>query len=112
MLSPRIIRFGSAMAGAVMLVTATGTNAQSQTTASVRYKAAELRTEAGMRALLHRINSAANLACFTPDNVLRVERRACRDELAGQIVGKIGDPALLAAWNNGDRNVQLASRAR
>ena len=80
--------------------------------ARVMYKAHELDTVAGQRAVTDRVSRAVRRACSTYYGTMRPRFvRQCKADLGGQIVVKIGDPNVTALWkrNNGQ---QLASRSR
>ena len=81
-------------------------------TARISYRPYELQSAAGTQAVFDRINRTARRVCRHEPSFLAAEQRDCQRELAGQIVGKIGSPGLLALWNNGHAGVQLASRGK
>lgn len=72
----------------------------------VTYRAAELQSDEGTRAVFERIKSAARKACASGPYF--ETRFSCRRDLTGQVVAKIGNRAMLAMQRG--KPTELASR--
>ena len=75
------------------------------------YRAVELTSVAGTQAVMQRIRRVSDRAChqLAMDEQLG-QRRECINDLAQQLVGKIGNPGLTAMLSGRPSNVQVASR--
>ncbi len=108
MLRPRLVKIAAAVVAGSLLSVPSGSNAQS---ISVKYRPYELYSDAGMRAVLHRIERAAKRAC-DDGGAAPLGRPVCARELTGQVVEKIDHRPMIALWRNDNPSIRLASRAR
>lgn len=104
----RVIVVAAMLAG---LVFAQAGRAEAQT-ARISYRAAELQTQDGARAVLGRMQSAAKRACAFGMSASDAAKRAtCRADIVQEMVDKVDNRAVTALWT-GRRDTRLASRAR